>query len=70
MITAAEKPATKPRGRVLALSLAAAAVAVLLAANAHFVYVAVTSQPDCVPHSKDIGSDKPGTAYRAAKSAC
>lgn len=36
-------------------------------ANAHLVYVAVTSQPDCVPHLKEAGT---GGAYRAAKSAC
>jgi hypothetical protein len=37
------------------------------AANAHLVYVAVTSQPDCVPHLKEAGTDG---SYRAAKSAC
>lgn len=42
-------------------------VAVLLAANAHLVYVAFSSQPDCVAHLEDAGG--PGT-YRAAKSAC
>ena len=36
-------------------------------ANAHLVYVAVTSQPDCVPHLKEAGT---GGSYRAAKSAC
>jgi len=39
----------------------------LVAANAHLVYVALASQPDCVPHLKDAGSS--GT-YRAARSAC
>ena len=42
-------------------------VGVLLAANAHLVYVAFSSQPDCVTHLK--GEGEPGT-YRAAKSAC
>lgn len=36
-------------------------------ANAHLVYVAFQSQPDCVVHIKDAG-DGPG--YRAAISAC
>lgn len=36
-------------------------------ANAHLVYVAFQSQPDCVPHVK--GADG-GNGYRAAKSAC
>jgi hypothetical protein len=42
-------------------------VGVLLAANTHLVYVAFSSQPDCVAHLK--GGGEPG-AFRAAKSAC
>jgi hypothetical protein len=44
-------------------------VALVLAANAHLVYVAVTTQPDCVAHLKqpDVGHSG---SYRAAKSAC
>ncbi len=42
-------------------------VSVLLVANAHLVYVAFTSQPDCVTHLKGVGTDG---AYRAAKSGC
>lgn len=52
--------------RLLVLA-AVVIVGVLLVANAHLVYVAFTSQPNCVAHSKgagDVGS------YRAAKSAC
>ena len=50
------------------LAIAAAViVGVLLVANAHLVYVAFSSQPDCVAHLKDAGEQ--GT-YRAAKSAC
>lgn len=36
-------------------------------ANAHLVYVAFQSQPDCVAHLKTAGGDG---GYRAAKSAC
>ena len=36
-------------------------------ANAHLVYVAFKSQPDCVAHVNDPGE---GSGYRAAKSAC
>lgn len=36
-------------------------------ANAHLVYVAFQSQPDCVQHLKTAGD---GEGYRAAKSAC
>jgi hypothetical protein len=49
------------------LLIAGGVVAVLVAANAHLVYVALASQPDCVPHLKDAGSSG---AYRAARSAC
>jgi hypothetical protein len=57
----------KPRWswRLLAYAVAGAGLVILVAANAHLVYVAVTSQPDCVPHQKGEGS-----AYQAAKSAC
>jgi hypothetical protein len=60
---------TSSRGRTLAIALVAAGLALLFAANAHFLYVAVTSQPDCVAHSKASGSGVPGV-YGAAKSAC
>ncbi len=45
---------------------------ILVGANAHFVYVAVTSQPDCVPHLKSPAVEKIGeeSPFRAAKSAC
>ncbi len=48
--------------------LAGAAVLGLLLANAHLIYVAVVSQPDCVPHLKEAGPVEGG--YRAAGSAC
>lgn len=48
--------------------LLAAAIAAVMAANAHLVFVAVTSDPGCVAHLKEKG-DRPGQ-YRAAKSAC
>ena len=44
-------------------------VALVLAANAHLVYVAVTTQPDCVAHLKQSDVGHSGS-YRAAKSAC
>ena len=58
-----------PRGKTLAIALVAAGLALFFAANAHFVYVAVTSQPDCVAHSKESGASIHGV-YGAAKSAC
>jgi hypothetical protein len=58
----------RPRPFRLLWILTAAAMALFVGANAHLVYVAVSSQPDCVTHLKE----KSGTAggYRAAKSAC
>lgn len=53
--------------RRLLIGAAVVIVGVLLLANAHLVYVAFSSQPDCVTHLK--GGGEPGT-FRAAKSAC
>jgi hypothetical protein len=40
----------------------------LALANVHLVYIAVTSQPDCVEHQRSI--DRNETTFRAAKSSC
>ena len=62
-------PVTKrARWPVLAWLLAAAVLLVVVAANAHLVYVAVASQPDCVAHLKEAGTQ--AGAFRAAKPAC
>jgi len=59
---------TRPRGtRRVKVAVAFVLIGVLLAANAHLVYVAFSSQPDCITHLQDAGEN--GT-YRAAKSAC
>lgn len=61
--------ATSRRWRKLAMwGLIGAGVLLLVAANVHLVYVAVTSQPGCVPHAKEVGVD--GAPLRAARSAC
>lgn len=54
--------------RTIALATAGAGIVLFLIANAHLVYVAVVSQPDCVTHLK-MESQAPG-AYRAARSSC
>ena len=47
-----------------------AGVLLLLLPNSHLVYVAVTSQPDCVPHLK-AGESGSGTgSFSAARPAC
>lgn len=50
--------------RLVALSIVAAGVALVTVANAHLVYVAVSSQPGCVAHVDD------GKTFQAAKPAC
>ncbi|HTO40324.1 MAG TPA: hypothetical protein VL026_05055 [Rhizomicrobium sp.] len=57
-----------PRRKTIVLVLVAAGIVLLLGANAHMAYVAVTSQPDCVPHAKEVGVD--GVTFRAARPAC
>lgn len=60
----------KPFGgdkRSLVLLALALGVILFIVANVHLVHVAVTSQPDCVPHLKSTEGD--GT-FRAARSAC
>jgi hypothetical protein len=49
--------------------LVAAGIALVAAANGHLVYVAVTSQPDCVAHLKP-GVTAPAGSFSAARSAC
>lgn len=53
--------------RLVSLTIAAVGIAVLVGANAHLVYVALQSQPDCVPHAKGAHE---GEMFRAARSAC
>lgn len=54
-------------GRMLAWILVPAGLLLVLGANAHLVYVAFQSQPDCVAHARAPGE---GGNYSAAKSAC
>ena len=54
--------------RLLVWTLIPAALLFLAAANIHLVYVAISSQPDCVPHLKEAGTGP--RDFRAAKSAC
>ena len=48
--------------------LVAAGIFAFLLANAHLLYVAFSSQPDCVAHVAD-GEGQDG-AHRAASSSC
>ncbi|WEK52157.1 MAG: hypothetical protein P0Y66_09395 [Candidatus Kaistia colombiensis] len=52
----------------ISIAIATVGILGLLGANAHLVYVALRSQPECVAHAK--ATDGSGGAYSAAKSAC
>ncbi|CCW17021.1 hypothetical protein EBBID32_13600 [Sphingobium indicum BiD32] len=59
-----------PQSRGFYIGLTIAALAAVLLANAHLVYVASTSQPQCVTHVKSDGSARSSGAFGAAKSSC
>lgn len=53
--------------RALWLMLAGVLAGGLILANAHLIYVAVGSQPDCVPHAKSASE---AGGFRAARPSC
>ncbi|WP_414901761.1 hypothetical protein ACMT1E_01390 [Sphingomonas flavalba] len=56
--------------RPVVLAVLAVAGLVLLAANGHMIYVALTTQPDCVAHLRaDSAGPTPGR-FAAAKPSC
>ena len=60
----------RPRRRWTIGLLVAGCLLLVLGANAHLLYVALTSQPGCVPHARaGDGTAKPGQ-FSVAKSAC
>jgi hypothetical protein len=63
--------ATRPtRTRTILWLAIGAGVLLLLIANSHLVYIAITSQPDCVAHLRQgEGSAKDGR-FSAARSSC
>ena len=63
-------PLKRQSSRFTLWLLIGAGLAVVLLANAHLVYSAVTSQPDCVAHIKrDLSASGHGN-FSAAKSSC
>lgn len=52
------------------LLLIASAIAAVLAANAHLVYVATTSQPPCVTHIRQGEGNAERGRFSAAQSSC
>ena len=66
------RPVKRLNWRLMAAGIAGALIVLLVVANAHLVYVAVASQPDCVAHIKapEQARAAEGVAYRAARSSC
>jgi hypothetical protein len=62
-----ERALPRPPGGWLPWFIVPGVLLVFAGANAHLVYVAFQSQPECVAHLKSAGE---GSSYRAAKSAC
>lgn len=58
------------QSRTFFLFLATTALAIILLANAHLVYVATMSQPKCVPHAKADGGKPMVGVFGAAKPSC
>lgn len=58
------------RVRVLAIAVVAGGLAVVFAANAHLLYLAFKTRPDCVAHIREAGSGPPGARYAPARSSC
>jgi hypothetical protein len=55
--------------KIAAWACIAAGLLLLAAANGHLVYMAAVSQPDCVPHVRQVRLAAAGE-YRAAVSSC
>lgn len=64
----AHTQARRPQARTVLFILVGGGIALFMAANIHFAYMAFSTQPDCVQHLKTPGAN-PGE-FRAAKPAC
>jgi uncharacterized membrane protein len=60
----------RPRTAIRLWLLLAAMAAIVVAANAHLIHVATTSQPACVTHLKQGEGDATRGLFSAARSAC
>jgi hypothetical protein len=58
------------RAKTAILLAVAAGLLLVIGANAHLVYVAVTSQPDCVAHLRLGEADAHSASFSAAQSNC
>jgi hypothetical protein len=60
----------RARTRIRVWLVLAFAVAVFIAANAHLIYIAITSQPACVTHLKQGEGAAERGLFTAAQSSC
>ena len=68
MTVEAQSTARSWRPILIGAAIIVTVMGIFLAANAHLLYVALQSQPDCVAHEK-TGHSTPGQ-FSAAKSSC
>ena len=60
----------RPHRKVAIWLLVAVGLVALVAANGHLLYVAMTSQPECVAHVRPGEGSGPQSRFSAAKSSC
>lgn len=69
-MTAMAKPVGRSRMKIAVALAIAVGVALIVAANAHLLYVAMASQPDCVAHVRRGDGTGTDTGFSAATSSC
>lgn len=69
MMGAATSPA-RPRLKPFIMLVTGLGLILLVGANAHLLYVAVTSQPECVDHVRRGEASEGNNSFSAAKSSC
>ena len=62
--------ARRDKTRLLLWAAVGAGLLLLVIANSHLVYVAVTSQPECVAHLRQGEGDSRDGKFSAARSSC
>jgi hypothetical protein len=62
--------ARRDKTRLLLWGMIGAGLLLLVLANSHLVYVAVTSQPECVAHLRQGQGDSGEGKFSAARSSC
>lgn len=69
-MTSAATPTDRSTTKPIVKLLIGFGVILFVAANAHLLYVAMTSQPDCVDHVRGGQANDRSAGFSAAKSSC